>query len=140
MVSRVALRDAEVGDVQVRQGDSVHVMIGSANRDPRYFDRPDEADLRRNGARPLSYSQGVHRCVGATLGGTEITTLLPVLIKALGSWRFADSPTRFPSTSFRGFVTMPVTSPGTHRNDTRSRCPHADPAPPARVRSLQGGG
>jgi cytochrome P450 len=34
MVSRVALRDAEVGDVQVRQGDSVHVMIGSANRDP----------------------------------------------------------------------------------------------------------
>ncbi len=109
MVSRVALRDAKVGDVQVRQGDSVHVMIGSANRDPRYFDHPDEADLCRSGARPLSYSQGVHRCLGATLGGTEITALLPVLLGALGSWRFADSPVRFPSMSFRGFVTMPVT-------------------------------
>jgi len=111
LVSRMALRDAEVGDVQVRQGESVHVMIGSANRDPQYFDHPDEADLRRSGARPLSYSQGVHRCLGVTLGGTEITTLLPVLLGglgALGSWRFADSPARFPSTSFRGFVTMPV--------------------------------
>ncbi len=110
MVSRVALRDAEVGDVQVRQGDSIHVMIGSANRDPRYFDRPDEADLHRNGTRPLSYSQGIHRCLGVTLGGTEIATLLPMLLGALGSWRFADSPARFPSTSFRGFMTMPVTA------------------------------
>jgi cytochrome P450 len=109
LVTRVALRDAEVGDVQVCQADSVHVMIGSANRDPRYFDHPDEADLRRSGARPLSYSQGVHRCLGAALAATEITTLLPVLLGALGSWRFADSPARFPSTSFRGFVTMPVT-------------------------------
>jgi cytochrome P450 len=111
LVSRVALRDAEVGGVQVRQGDSVHVMIGSANRDPRYFDHPDEPDLRRSGARPLSYSQGVHRCLGAALGATEITTLLPALLGTLRSWRFADSPARFPSTSFRGFVTMPVTAP-----------------------------
>ncbi len=47
---------------------------------------------RRNQARPLSYSQGIHRCLGVTLGGTEITTLLPVLLGALGPWRFADSP------------------------------------------------
>jgi hypothetical protein len=72
------------------QGDSLHVTIGSANRDPRYVEHPDEADLRRSGPWPLSYSQGAYRCLGAALGATEIAALLPALLGALGTWRFAD--------------------------------------------------
>jgi cytochrome P450 len=128
MVSRLALRDSEVGAVQVHPGDSVHVMIGSANRDPRYFEHPDEADLRRSGPRLLSYSQGVHRCLGAALGATEIAALLPALLGALGTWSFAGPPARFPSTSFRGFVTMPVTLQ-VPRRAGRAREPGKTPAP-----------
>jgi cytochrome P450 len=110
MVSRAALRDTEICDVQVRKGDIVHVLIGSANRDPLHFHHPDQADFRRTGTGALSYGQGIHRCLGSAMATMQVASLLPVLVRALPPWRFAEPPVRYPGTAFRGFLTMLVTT------------------------------
>jgi cytochrome P450 len=75
-VKRVVARDITVGGRDIKAGDSVTLWNISANRDPKQFDAPDEFDITRSPNRHLTYGNGIHRCVGATLAHLELTILL----------------------------------------------------------------
>lgn len=65
---RRATEDVVLHGVRIPKGELVHVLIGSANRDPRKFDRPDEFDLdRKNKREHVAFSSGAHFCPGAAL-------------------------------------------------------------------------
>jgi cytochrome P450 len=56
-------------------------MIGSGNRDPKYFQNPDRLDIGHSkNSKHLAFGLGTHYCVGAALGrltiGVAISTLL----------------------------------------------------------------
>ena len=72
---RVATRDLDIGGRTIRAGDSVALSILSANRDAAQFDRPHHFDITRDPNRHIAFGSGVHRCVGAQLGMTELTLL-----------------------------------------------------------------
>ena len=83
---RAALRDREVGGVEVRQGEPVLLLIGAANRDPAVFgDGADRLDLARYTAsdapRHLAFGHGVHYCLGAPLARLEGQTALKRLFE-----------------------------------------------------------
>ncbi|MGA8248909.1 MAG: cytochrome P450, partial [Nocardioides sp.] len=75
--ARISFDDTEVHGRAVRRGQFVHVLLGGANRDPEVFARPavfdpDRADV----ADHLSFSSGIHHCLGRPLAELEATVAL----------------------------------------------------------------
>ncbi|MBW8783044.1 MAG: cytochrome P450 [Novosphingobium sp.] len=71
-LSRLALADVQIAGVAIPAGAIVTVNIGGANRDPAHFPDPDRFDLTRPNVRDhLSFSRGVHACIGAPLARME---------------------------------------------------------------------
>ncbi|MEY9871519.1 mycocyclosin synthase [Streptacidiphilus sp. MAP12-33] len=78
---RLALEDVQLGDVLVKAGELVLVLVEGANSDPEVFPNPDVIDLARsNSAAHLSFGGGQHYCPATALGRRHaeiaITTLL----------------------------------------------------------------
>lgn len=80
MNNRVLLDDTEVGDVAMRAGDHVAMIIGAANRDPEQFNAPDRLDLRRDPPQHLAFAFGAYYCVGNALARTEVQVALRALL------------------------------------------------------------
>jgi cytochrome P450 len=69
---RVARVPVKVGDVDVAPGTTVMLLLGAINRDPLRFEQPAELVPNRANARDhLSFSRGIHACVGAPLARAE---------------------------------------------------------------------
>jgi len=65
---RRAVQDVVLHGVTIPAGDLIHVLIGSANRDPRKYPEPDTFDLDREGKEDhLAFGAGPHFCPGAAL-------------------------------------------------------------------------
>ncbi|MFD1830686.1 cytochrome P450 [Streptomyces desertarenae] len=108
VVSRVASRDTSVAGVEVRKDEMVHLMVGAANRDPAHHADPEVFDVRRR-ATHLSFSGGIHYCLGAPLARLEATVLLDALIRRLPGLRLAGRPEWAPRVAFRRVLALPVT-------------------------------
>lgn len=71
-LSRLALRPTTVGGVDIPAGAVVTIQVAGANRDPAHFPDPDAFDLDRPNTRDhISFSRGVHACLGAPLARME---------------------------------------------------------------------
>ncbi len=82
--TRLSTRDATVNGCPVRQGDSVEMGIGSANRDDAVYDDPETFRLDRSDPRRhLAFGTGSHVCPGATLARMEGVTAVTVLLDEL---------------------------------------------------------
>jgi cytochrome P450 len=68
----------------------VFQLIGSANRDPDNFERPDTFDLRRSPNDHVSFGFGIHFCLGAPLARMEARIVLETLMQLLPACRMAD--------------------------------------------------
>jgi cytochrome P450 PksS len=77
---RYPCEDVTIAGITIPRGEMIQPVLGSANRDERQFDRPDDLDLTREPNKHLAFGQGMHYCVGAALARLEgqiaITTLL----------------------------------------------------------------
>ncbi|MFN0144906.1 MAG: cytochrome P450 [Dehalococcoidia bacterium] len=72
MTSRVVTQPFEYAGMQLKKGQELIFLLGAANRDPAAFDRPNRLDITRENARShLSFSQGIHYCLGAPLARLE---------------------------------------------------------------------
>ncbi|MEU2945318.1 cytochrome P450 [Nocardiopsis alba] len=112
LTGRWAHRDTEVQGVPVAAGQQVMCLIGSANRDPRHFTDPDRFDITRaNAGEHLSFSGGVHYCLGAPLARLEGRVALRVLSRRAPRLRPTAMPTRRDTLTVRGLSRFPV-APG----------------------------
>ena len=89
-MGRTLLADATVGDVTIPAGERVMLLYGAANRDPDAFEDPEEFRPSRDNNRHLSFSNGIHRCVGAPLARLEMRVMLDELLKRLPPFRLAE--------------------------------------------------
>jgi cytochrome P450 len=105
---RYAMEDVEVGGVLVRAGEPVLITVGSANRDPRQFDAPDELRFDRKENQHLGFGHGAHHCLGAQLARIELQEGLRILLDRLPSLHLADDITWKTQTLLRGPETMPI--------------------------------
>ncbi|MFJ6752649.1 MULTISPECIES: cytochrome P450 [unclassified Streptomyces] len=108
VVSRIAGEDTTLAGVRVYKDQMVHLMVGAANHDPAQHVDPDVFDVRRK-ASHLSFSSGVHYCLGAALARLEATTLLTALLRRFPGLRVAGTPDWAPRVAFRRLMTLPVT-------------------------------
>jgi cytochrome P450 len=69
---RLTTRDTTLGGVEVPAGNTVMLLPGAANRDPRRFDCPAELRLDRQNARQhVAFARGAHSCPGGPLARIE---------------------------------------------------------------------
>lgn len=109
MVSRTALETAEFHGHCVKQGQSVGIMVGAANRDPSRFERPDELQLDRPNPQHLSFGGGIHYCLGAPLARIEAQTALQMLFQRFPQMQLLDpNPTHRDNYVFRSLEQLPV--------------------------------
>lgn len=114
--ARRALRDTEIAGVPIRAEEIVIVLLGAANRDPEVFEDPARFDVTRRGAgKHLSFSSGVHHCLGAQLARMEGEVALRALTEGFPGLTMVGRPHRRPTSNLRGYDSL------TARLDTRSR-------------------
>lgn len=82
-IGRTAMRDVEIAGVVIPAGSPVAVEMGSANRDPARWDRPDEFDIHREPQQHMGFAFGVHMCLGIHLARMETTVALNALLDRL---------------------------------------------------------
>jgi cytochrome P450 len=100
-----------LGDAVIPRGESVLVAIGGANRDPDVFQEPDRLTIDRpNAAKHLSFSFGMHRCLGAALARLEGRIALEELTRRYPGLELAGTPVRRPLLVLRGYESVPVRS------------------------------
>jgi cytochrome P450 len=114
--SRRVLKDGMVGDVPVKEGDNVFVLLGAANRDPRRFADPHEFKLGRTGndttfghAVPKRPLDG-HYCPGAQLAQYELAAYLVALLNRYPNIELATNkslPREF-NIGFHAVTALPV--------------------------------
>ncbi|MCI0384157.1 cytochrome P450 [Streptomyces sp. CNQ085] len=110
VASRIARKDLTLAGVDIREDQMVHLMIGAANHDPAHCPDPDTFDIRRKAAH-LSFSGGIHYCLGAPLARLEATTLLTALLERFPTLVLAREPRWAPRVAFRRMLTLPVALP-----------------------------
>jgi hypothetical protein len=87
MTSRIATRDHVFRGHPVKRGQQMILLLGAANRDPEVFPNPDVLDVTRADARHLSFSHGIHFCLGAQLARLEAGLALEALISRFPSFK-----------------------------------------------------
>ncbi|MBD2775822.1 cytochrome P450 [Iningainema tapete] len=90
MVTRWAYEDVEVGNKLIKRGDSIGLMLGSANRDPARFKNPEVLDIQREENKHSGFGGGIHFCLGAGLARAEGQIALNVLLNRLPEMRLLD--------------------------------------------------
>jgi hypothetical protein len=110
-VWRTAARKAQIGEVEVRPGERVYLVLGAANRDRSVFEQPDRFLVgRADDEQHLSFGRGIHFCVGAALARLEGCVALEQLAHRLPSLRLAADfvPTYRPNAVQRFMDALPV--------------------------------
>lgn len=107
---RVALERIEIEGATLEQEMPILLALGSANRDPRRYDRPDDLDIARPDPKPLSFGGGPHFCVGAALARLEAKHAFGALVSRARSIELAtDHVTWRPALALRSLTELRVT-------------------------------
>jgi cytochrome P450 len=76
-LSRLARRDTKIGELPVKAGTKVLMLIGAANRDPDRWERPNDFILNRPKIKEhIGFGRGKHVCAGAPLARVEVRVIL----------------------------------------------------------------
>jgi len=108
-LARTLTRDVDLHGTTMEAGRKLLLLFGSANRDERFWQRPDEYDISRNPAGHLAFGHGIHHCLGAALARLETRVALEELLPVLGDYDVdIDASERVHSANVRGFKHLPV--------------------------------
>jgi cytochrome P450 len=117
-IGRTAVQDCELAGQQIRAGERVLVLYGSANRDDAVFDDADQIRLDRRPNPHAGFGLGIHRCLGSHLARTMFRIVLHETLDRLGDWRIRrDGAEHYQSIALiDGWVRIPCTfTPGPRR-------------------------
>src|SRR6266567_398321 len=95
LTARIATTDLEVAGVPIGAGEQVVVLVAAANHDPEAFADPDVLDVGRPDNRHLSFSAGMHYCLGAALARLEGEVTFDVLLRRFPRLALVDSEPHF---------------------------------------------
>ncbi|MEK8142768.1 cytochrome P450 [Streptomyces sp. M10(2022)] len=109
VAGRIALERVEVGDVVLEPGESVMLVLGSANRDEARFPAGETFIIDRGDKGHLSFGAGIHYCMGAPLARIMaeavlrgLATRYPKLVLDTAEVRFTEG------TGLRGPAELPL--------------------------------
>jgi cytochrome P450 len=108
MAGRITAQDVEIDDYLIPAGTRCGLMFAAANRDPRFWDAPDEYRVDRDLKHSVGWGYGVHACVGRTLAQIEAQALLGAIAREVTSIEKAGEPEPWMTTVGHGPTRLPV--------------------------------
>jgi len=109
MLARRVTGEIALHGQRLRANDRVLLLVGSANRDERVFERADQYDIRRDASQSLSFGRGVHFCLGAALARLEGRVVLEEWWRRFPDYEIEpEGAVRVHSINVRGFAALPV--------------------------------
>ncbi|MGW0336582.1 cytochrome P450 [Streptomyces sp. NPDC003011] len=109
LFERWVLDDIEVAGTTIPRGTEVALLFGSANHDPEVFADPGRLDLTRADNPHISFSAGIHYCIGAPLARIELAASMTALLERAPTLALAAEPRRKSNFVIRGLEGLPVT-------------------------------
>jgi cytochrome P450 len=107
--ARYAAEDIEFTGGVVPAGSALVCIIASANRDERRFPEPDRFDVRRGPTGIMTFSFGLHFCLGAALARLQGRVALDEVLKRFPEWTVdASREVLRPTSTTRGYDRLPV--------------------------------
>jgi cytochrome P450 len=107
-VMRTTTHDVQIHDRTIPEGARVLLLQGSANRDPRQFERADVLDFDRPRAQHMGFGDGVHFCIGAPLARLWAATTVTELLRHAPEYALDGPARRSASSMGYGLDTLPV--------------------------------
>ncbi len=95
VTARIAVTDVEVGGHRFAEGDQVLAILAAANRDPMRFGDPDRLDIGRDDGAHLSFSHGIHYCLGAALARLEGQVVINSLVQRFAGMEIVTEPVEY---------------------------------------------
>ncbi len=110
LMARTLTRDVEQHGERMPAGAKVLLLLGSANRDERVWDRPDEYDIDRMApVQHVGFGHGIHVCLGAALARLEMRVSLEEIFGAMPDYEIDEARcARVHSGNVRGWASMPI--------------------------------
>jgi cytochrome P450 len=105
---RTAMRDAELGGQQIRDGDKVVMWYVSSNRDQSRYEDPDRFDVRRNPEHQAFGAGGRHFCLGTALARLELRVMFEETLARYPAIEMIGHPTVVESGFINQLKTLPV--------------------------------
>ncbi len=92
LTGRIPTEDVEINGHRFRRGKPVVTLVSAANRDPARFGEPSQLDVGRADNHQLTFSQGIHYCLGAALARLEGQVAVGSLIRRFPDIELAAEP------------------------------------------------
>lgn len=105
---RTARSDYDTGSAIIPAGSRVLLLWGSANRDPRQFDDPDEFRVERNPNGHVAFGSGIHLCLGAQLARLEGQSVLREVVDKVERIDVVGQPSWRSNPTLRGLTKLDV--------------------------------
>lgn len=86
-ITRVAVRDTELGGVHIPAGSAVMPMLGAANRQEDRYRDPNVFDIFRESKAHVSWGHGAHVCLGSHLARMEMRDAVGLMLDRLPNLR-----------------------------------------------------
>jgi cytochrome P450 len=107
--NRRALRDCNVGGIDLPAGSLLTLCIAAANRDPAVFVQPDTLNIERANNKHLAFGFGIHQCAGLSLARLEGRIAIGRFVQRFPKYQLTGESVRGGRARFRGFLQVPFT-------------------------------
>jgi cytochrome P450 len=110
-VSRQTTEDVVFSGVTIPANSRVMLLQGSANRDERVFENPDDFDITRDFSKQnklMSFGEGIHACMGAPLARLMARVFIETLLEQPDEVRIVGFPERWVKQLVRGYSKLPI--------------------------------
>jgi cytochrome P450 len=108
LTGRTATVDCEVDGVAIEAGQGLVTLLAAANRDPERFPDPDRLDITRPDNHHLTFSHGIHYCLGAALARLEGQEVFKALTQRFPALELAEEPVHREHFVLRGYKAVQV--------------------------------
>lgn len=108
LFERTATADTQIGGVEIKEGQKIAALIGSANRDETVFTSAETMDVTRDPNPHIGFGAGIHFCLGAPLARLEMSVSLPALWEKYPHMQLAGDAVRRPTFVLRGYETVAI--------------------------------
>jgi cytochrome P450 len=107
-VPRVAKRDVTIREFEIKAGEVVTFLIGSANTDDAHFARAQDVQLDRERNIHLAFGAGPHRCLGSHLARMELQVAMEEWHRRIPDYAIKAGETPTYSPGIREVMYLPL--------------------------------
>jgi cytochrome P450 len=107
---RTTVGEVELSGMRLAPDMKIGAFIGAGNRDPRFWDRPEEFDIDRPNlpGTHIALGAGIHTCLGQMIARAESEALIGALVRRVRSVELTGPVTYRPINQMRTLKTMPL--------------------------------